>query len=98
LENHGKSRKSANVENHGNHGKSRKITEPEIEVPIVCYCCSWLPRKITENHGNGNESSYCLLLLFLAPLDGIGMGKDLCEACVTMFCNGDVEERFAKWQ
>ena len=26
------------------------------------------------------------------------MGKDLCEACVTMFCNGDVEERFTKWQ
>ena len=26
------------------------------------------------------------------------MGKDLREACVTMFCNGDVEERFAKWQ
>ena len=64
-ENHGKSRKSATVENHGNHGKSRKITETEIEVPIVCYCCSWSPRKITENHGNGNESSYCLLLLFL---------------------------------
>ena len=28
----------------------------------------------------------------------IGMGKDLREACVTMFCNGDVEERFTKWQ
>ena len=30
-----------------------------------------------------------------------GMGKDLreaCEACVTMFCNGDVAERFTKWQ
>ena len=26
------------------------------------------------------------------------MGKDLREACVTMFCNGDVEERSAKWQ
>ena len=26
------------------------------------------------------------------------MGRDLREACVTMFCNGDVEERFTKWQ
>ena len=26
------------------------------------------------------------------------MGKDLREACVTLFCNGDVEERFTKWQ
>ena len=26
------------------------------------------------------------------------MGKDLREAYVTMFCNGDVEERFTKWQ
>ena len=26
------------------------------------------------------------------------MGKDLCDACVTIFCNGDVEERFTKWQ
>ena len=41
-ENHGKSRKEANVENHGNHRKSRKITETEMKVPIVCYCCSWL--------------------------------------------------------
>ena len=38
-ENHGKSRKSANAENHGKHGKSRKITETETKVPIVCYCC-----------------------------------------------------------
>ena len=71
TENHGKSRKRKlkfllfAIVVPGRHGKSRKITETEIEVPIVCYCCSWSPRKITENHGNGNESSYCLLLLFL---------------------------------
>ena len=61
-ENHGKSRKSANAENHGNHGKSRKITETETKVPIVRYCCC---TEITGNHGNGNESSYCLLVLLL---------------------------------
>ena len=26
------------------------------------------------------------------------MGTDLREACITMYCNGDVEERFVKWQ
>ena len=234
-ENHGKSRKSANVENHGNHGKSRKrklkfllisivvpgchrksrkITETEMKVPVVCYCCSWLlsvrvcislcvfscdmsssdengtpaakKRKVwqrgskmqhpaikglmwkyTKVHGcirNKDEvykasrragllhkgairhkiknqkcwvgtdewtdeqghainvligvgpKVYVVATLQLYPVTGTAiersfslaglvdvknrqsMGKDLREACVTMFCNGDVEERFAKWQ
>ena len=58
-ENHGKLRKSANAEN---HGKSRKITETETKVPIVRYCSCM---EITGNHGNGNESSCCLLVLLL---------------------------------
>ena len=30
--------------------------------------------------------------------DRHSMGKDLREAYVTMFCNGDIEKRFTKWQ
>ena len=88
-ENHGKSRKSANVENHGNHGKSRKITETEMKVPVVCYCCSWLLSVRVRSFS---------LARLVDVKNRQRMGKDLREACVTMFCNGDVEERFAKWQ
>ena len=48
TENHGKSRKRKlkfllfAIVVPGRHGKSRKITETEIKVPVVCYCCSWL--------------------------------------------------------
>ena len=48
TENHGKSRKRKlkfllfAIVVPGRHGKSRKITETEMKVPIVCYCCSWL--------------------------------------------------------
>ena len=71
------------------HGKSWKITETEMKVPVVCYCCSWLLSVRVRSFS-------------LAGLVDVKnrqrMGKDLREACVTMFCNGDVEERFAKWQ
>ena len=52
TENHGKSRKRKlkfllfAIVVPGCHGKSRKITETEMKVPIVCYCCSW--RRWTE--------------------------------------------------
>ena len=26
------------------------------------------------------------------------MGREMHEACVTMFCNGDVDEQLVKWQ
>ena len=48
TENHGKSRKRKlkflliSIVVPGCHGKSRKITETEMKVPVVCYCCSWL--------------------------------------------------------
>ena len=47
TENHGKSRNQKlkfllfAIVVPGCHGKSRKITETEMKVPIVCYCCSW---------------------------------------------------------
>ena len=48
TENHGKSRKGKlkfllfAIAVPGCHRKSRKITEMEMKVPIVCYCCSRL--------------------------------------------------------
>ena len=47
--------------------------------------------------GTAIERSFSLAGL-VDVKDRQSMGKDLREACVTMFCNGDVEERFAKWQ
>ena len=47
TENHGKSRNQKlkfllfAIVVPGCHEKSRKITETEMKVPIVCYCCSW---------------------------------------------------------
>ena len=47
TENHGKSRNQKlkfllfAIVVPGCQGKSRKITETEMKVPIVCYCCSW---------------------------------------------------------
>ena len=62
TENHGNRPTLKITEIMENHGKSRKITETETKVPIVCYrCCT----EITGNHGNGNESSHCLLVLLL---------------------------------
>ena len=95
TENHGKSRKRKlkfllfAIVVPGRHGKSRKITETEMKVSVVCYCCSWLLSVRVRSFS-------------LAGLVDVKnrqrMGKDLREACVTMFCNGDVQEQFAKWQ
>ena len=44
-ENHGKSRKSANAENHGNHGKSRKR---KLKFLVFTIVVARKPREITE--------------------------------------------------